>query len=498
MLPGLGATLIAAMTASAATVTFRVEPDSLPENAQVYVVGNLSSIGSWRPGATPLFIQADGAWERSFFFPVGTLLEYKITLGSWDHEALRGDGSVPDNSMHTVIGDTVLTTVVPAWKEERPLSGGITGTTHTHPAMRGKGLLPRDIHVWLPPGYDEETVGYPVIYMHDGQQVFDPTTSSFGADWRVDEVASELIGMGALPSIIVVAINNTGDRYAEYSDTDKGAAYRRFVISTLKPFIDRTYRTLPDREHTAVMGSSMGGLAAFLLVWHHADVFSRAACLSPAFFLDDLRKTSAGPAPALPVRLYLDNGGIGLEHWLQAGCDRMLEILQRKGMVVGENLIWFQDIEAEHNEEAWAERVWRPLSFMFGVGDQPWIAELPPIPAPLYAARDEEPLRMHDRPPLTVAGVEGECTIHECGERIKAVVEEGLGILERHITEPDAEYVAVLDGPGLRARFTMMIGVITADAPEGMDLSVRALPPARCRVIEHQGGLDTLAETLDY
>lgn len=490
---------VMAHSAPAATVVFRVEPAALPDSAQVFIVGNHDLLGDWNPGRVPLTRQPDGAWVGSLQFPTGTFIEYKITLGAWDREALRGDGSVPPNSRHVVRGDATLVIPVPAWKQGTPpIPGGVTGTVHTYSAMAGEGLLPRDIHVWLPPGYDRSTEHYPVLYMHDGQQVFDPATASFGVDWQIDETATTLIGRGALRRLLVVAVNNTEDRYPEYSDTEQGAAYRRFLIGTVKPFVDRTYRTLPDRDHTAVMGSSMGGLASFLLAWYHPDVFSMAGCLSPAFFAPDLRKAAKEPPPGQPVRLYVDNGGIGLERWLQAGCDRMVDILQRKGLVVGENLVWFQDIRAEHNEAAWAKRAWRPLCFMFGMGEQEWTGGLPPIPAPVYAARDREPPRMVDRPPLLIAGIEASCTIHECGAHIEAILRDGLRLLENHRTSPEAEYVVVLDGPGVRARFTLTIGTVVTEGFPGGVLALTSLPPARCRVVLHPGGLDTLSETLDY
>ena len=110
----------------------------------------------------------------------------------------------------------------------------------------------------------------------------------------------------------------------------------------------------------------MGGCVSFLLAWERPDVFSRAACLSPAFFkpvLDRVRRHKGQPKP---IRLYLDNGEVGLEKRLQKGCDRMLELLPRSGLTIGDDVEWRIERDAEHNEDAWAARVWRPLEFMFG------------------------------------------------------------------------------------------------------------------------------------
>ena len=149
-----------------------------------------------------------------------------------------------------------------------------------------------------------------------------------------------------MKDLIVVAATCTKDRFDEYAPTPKGALYRKFLIEKLKPFIDQTYRTLPDRENTAVMGSSMGGLASFLLVWYHADVFSMAGCLSPAFRNEILKEVEAYDGPPKNVKIYMDNGGVGMERDLQIGTDRMLELLPKKGFVIGESLVWFQDLNA--------------------------------------------------------------------------------------------------------------------------------------------------------
>ncbi|MBI3195653.1 MAG: histidine kinase, partial [Ignavibacteriae bacterium] len=134
----------------------------------------------------------------------------------------------------------------------------------------------------------------------------------------------------------------------------------------LKPMIDNEYRTLSDRENTGVMGSSMGGLASFLLVWNYPEVFSMAGCLSPAFPEETIDETEQYIGHEKNIRLYIDNGGVGLEKELQIGCDLMLPVLRKKGFVDGKNLEWFLDEKAEHNERAWAARLWRPLMFMFG------------------------------------------------------------------------------------------------------------------------------------
>ena len=146
----------------------------------------------------------------------------------------------------------------------------------------------RDIVVWLPPSYHNSDKDYPVLYMQDGQNLFNPYTSFTGYDWKVDEVTNALINTRQIDEIIIVGIYNTNDRLNEYNYfTDTGKKYASFILKELKPFIDEKYRTVSKVSGTAVMGSSMGGLISFQLFWNFPKVFGKAACLSNSFWVDD-------------------------------------------------------------------------------------------------------------------------------------------------------------------------------------------------------------------
>ena len=353
------------------TVTFRVEARMLPPaSASIFIAGNRPELGNWHPGKIALEKQPGGTWQKSVTIPEGAHLEFKFTLGKWTQEALRDDGSVFGNHTLDVESDTTLFFRINAWKDDdfRP-KRQITGTVKYHRKMKGKNIKPRDVIVWLPPGYvRNKQQHYPVLYMHDGQNIIEAATSFLGMEWQIDETADSLINAEKMREIIIVGIYNTTDRSIEYSDTPTGHAYMEFLIDTLKPFIDANYRTLPGREHTATMGSSMGGLISFLLAWYRPEIFSQAGCLSPAFIYQDYKSINLvenDNGPPKKIRIYMDNGGVGVEDTLQYGCDKMLAALQQKGFVLGENLIWFCDEQAEHNEKAWAKRVWRPLLYFF-------------------------------------------------------------------------------------------------------------------------------------
>ena len=272
-----------------------VESDNVPEDSSIYITGNHPSIGNWKADVVRLKMSEDNKWEITISLPAGFHLEYKFTLGSWEREALNKDGLVPANNVLDVMNDTTIRVRIDLWAngQKRIVEGQVTGTIEYYRNFKGKGIKDRDIVVWLPPGYFENTYKYyPVLYMHDGQNVFDPKTSAFGADWQMDETADSLIKRHLIKPIIIVGVYNTPDRSSEYAANDTGYAYMNFIIYKLKSFIDSVYRTLPDRENTATGGSSLAGLISFMLVWKHSDVFSMAACLSPAsmqFFLMNQR-----------------------------------------------------------------------------------------------------------------------------------------------------------------------------------------------------------------
>ncbi|MEX1276079.1 MAG: alpha/beta hydrolase-fold protein [Bacteroidota bacterium] len=246
----------------------------------------------------------------------------------------------------------------------------ILGIVQYHRGVRGEGLqYERDLIVWLPPSYErKKRKRYPVLYLHDGQNMFDPTTSFLGYDWQADETVDALIRTGRIEEIIMVGLSNTPDRLSEYSATELGRSYARFIVSLVKPFIDTMYRTKPDRGNTAVMGSSMGGLISLLMVWWYPEVFSQAGCISTALARDEDRQlfeeieSSSGGKKRL--RIYLDVGG--LERALIPGYRTMAALLRKKGYRRGKDLEYFFDRRGAHNERAWANRLWRPLTFMFG------------------------------------------------------------------------------------------------------------------------------------
>lgn len=481
-------------------VDFTVVPAELPTNATVYLSGNHPSLGNWNAAGVAMQRKTDGRWTKGVDVETGARIEFKVTLGSWGTEALDAKGAVPPNHVLDVTCGTGVLIRVARWKNEtNPPQSHITGTVKVHRKMEYDGLLPRDVIVWLPPGYDANpTNRYPVLYMHDARQVFDPATSTHGIDWGVDETVTRLIAEKKMREIIIVAVDCTADRMEEYSDTEKGDLYAAFLVNRLKPFIDWSYRTMPDPENTAVIGSSMGGRMSFLLAWNHPQTFMKAGCLSSAFFGDLPQKVERYPsATRSNIVLYLDNGGVGLDRDLQPGNDWMLEALQKKGFVLGSDLYWFCDPSAEHNEAAWAKRVWMPLLLFFGIGEQQWAANLPPPPAPAYAERDAAEKPIERLRAFAVAGVETRGEEDDFGGRIVSACRE----FDRQKADWSGagEWVGVVDLDYRTKQFDFLAGAVIGrneTAPAGW--TTREIPAARYLVIRHAGSMASVRETLDY
>jgi predicted alpha/beta superfamily hydrolase len=356
-------------------ITFEVTTKRpLPVGEQVFVTGNHDSLGNWDPDGFPLTRTDDNVWSGSAAFPAGQAIEYKITRGSWDSEEALADGSVPAANK-TVLADQdrEVQHEVARWKDAgaTPIPQ-ITGNYRIHESVHSNFLrFDRRVIVWLPPSYAKDRKRrYPVLYMHDGQQVFDPQTSTWKQDWEIDEWCAKLIAQKQLKDIIVVAAYSTEDRFVEYNPSLGGPQYARFMIEELKPFIDKEYRTLPGRESTAVAGASMGGTISFFLAWTRPDIYFGTACLSPAFrfkndqFCMDLVRGTPRPPDS---QLYFYCGlGDSTEQELAEGMNEMVGLLETCGFKRGGKLRVTEDMSARHNEAAWAKHSKEWLLYLFG------------------------------------------------------------------------------------------------------------------------------------
>jgi predicted alpha/beta superfamily hydrolase len=281
----------------------------------------------------------------------------------------------------------------------------------------------RTVRVYLPPSYEREPKRrFPVLYLHDGQNVF----SSAGAhccygwgSWELDQTADRLVSEGRMQEIIMVAVDNSRSRYKEYrgrlypdtASNPKGAkpsrsvaetnavdnarfdAYANFLLRELKPRIDREYRTLKTAAHTGVLGSSLGGIGSVSLAWEYPKTFGRAASLSGSFHIEKRNFIEHVLRPARratkSLRLYLDSGTIDFtgDDDDRRYTDAVADELRRLGWKDGKNLErytearpytdqelektglpfdkWSEARRSQHNEFYWRMRAWRALVFLF-------------------------------------------------------------------------------------------------------------------------------------
>jgi predicted alpha/beta superfamily hydrolase len=262
----------------------------------------------------------------------------------------------------------------------------------------------RTVRIHLPPSYDEQPARrFPVLYLHDGQNVFSSagTNICFGwGNWELDKTADQLCREGKMQPIIMVAVDNSPARYAEYCGRHRSAGtnadtayenYASFLIRELKPRIDADYRTKPDPASTGVLGSSMGGICSLAMAWDHPQVFGLAASLSGAFqvegtnFLNSILRPYQGKPKT--TTLYLDSGIVdftegddgrklttavaeelrrigwnnGLMHYTDAKPLTPQE-LEKTGLRRDK---WSEAQTSQHNEFYWRLRVWRALTFLF-------------------------------------------------------------------------------------------------------------------------------------
>ena len=225
----------------------------------------------------------------------------------------------------------------------------------------------RDIIIWFPPSYQDSNKRYPVLYALDGQNLFSPTTAFIGKDWQVDETATRLIQQKKIEEFIVVGIYNTKDRLEEYNLwTDKGKKFANFIIREMKTFVDENYRTITNKSNTFIMGSSLGGLYSFQLVWNYPTIFSKAACLSSSFWVDDKKifeEVKSDENPLKDITLYIDCGGEEKE--LIEDSKEMMKLLEEIGYTKNINLFTHLEKGGKHTEEDWADRLHIPFTKLF-------------------------------------------------------------------------------------------------------------------------------------
>ena len=368
---GLGLLAIGGALASAEVQEFFVEAQTSKDEA-VLVVGSAEALGAEDLlRAVLLAPQKDGKWAARIRLPAGSEGTYRYLKRKTGAEEFEN----PANAVF--LGKPRVMREVEGGRKaqfkELEGKGKVEAPKYLDSSL--KDFPGRMVRVWLPPGYDRGKERYPVVYVHDGQNFFDPG-GPFGS-WAADRIAEEEMRAGRVRPAILVAVDNTPDRVREYlpppdvvpkgrpaeGKVGRADLYARYLLEVVKPYVDRTYRTLPGREHTLALGASMGGVVSHYLLEKHGDVFHAAGVFSPAywaspkFFAESLQKPKPGG------RIYLDMGTReGRSYWPD-----VLRIYQHwvagGAVILGD--LWFQaGVRAEHNEKAWKGRLPAALRFL--------------------------------------------------------------------------------------------------------------------------------------
>lgn len=352
-------------------------PEATPPWQRVFLAGDGAALGEWSAEGVPLDRWGDGTFRTRLDVPVGFRGRFLVTPGRWRDAEADGRGhELAPRDLH-VTGPTTVEANVREWGR---------GSVRYHPEFASQFLpTTRTLAVWVPPGYDRDPDRrFPVLYLHDGQNLFDPETAFAGNPWWANEAAERETRAGRVRPLILVGVANTPDRLREYGPRrpggkkgdDRSREYGRFLVDEVKPFVEANYQTLPGPDHTGVGGSSMGGLISLHLAKWYPGVFGRCAAMSPSLWWDReyfLKTLTVAPRWLDWCRVWLDVGTRegASEAGMRATTRRakwLAHLFLRRGMRAGEQF-HFEVIDGgEHNEAAWGSRFDRVLRFLFPPG----------------------------------------------------------------------------------------------------------------------------------
>ena len=364
--------LICVSVQFSAQITLKVTeiPKDTPKNATIYVAGNFNG---WNPNSTPLI--ADEKGNHTITFPEENgEIEYKFTRGSWDTaEGNASEKAIPNrNSTFTSKPQTIESKII-SWVKTAEKASTAAKNVHL---ISDSFLIPelkrtRKIWIYLPPDYETGKKKYPVIYMQDGQNLFDNSTS-FSGEWEIDETSNKLFSKGD-SAAIVVGIDNGGnhriDDYSPWKNPNYGGGegdlYAGFLAKTLKPYIDKNYRTLQNAKNTALIGSSMGGLISFYTGLKYPEKFRKLGIFSPSFWFAeaDLKSFIQKNSKNFKKTQILFLAGTKESENMTKDIDEVIMLLKKK--IPEANLKTQFDPHGKHSESYWAKEFPKAYRWLF-------------------------------------------------------------------------------------------------------------------------------------
>lgn len=362
----VGLLLIGLISIAQYKVTFVIDklPAYHPLSGKIYLAGNFNN---WNPQDEKFELKTiDGKTGITIELAKG-IYEYKFTEGSWESSESTDTGFPAENRKIVVENDTTINVEIQNWAGNFPKKEKLSTASKNVQIVDPSFYIPqlgryRRVRIYLPERYHTSKNKYPVLYMHDGQNVFDEATSAYG-EWGVDEALDS-----AQKKIIVVAIDNGGDkRLNEYSPYNmekygkgEGDQYVDFLVQTLKPYIDNHYRTMKDEKNTFIAGSSMGGLISFYAILKYPGVFGGAGVFSPAFWITpQLKNIEPEKAKKVKGKIYFYAGRQESEHMVADMLD-VFEQMHRHSKAKMKTVI---RAEGKHNEPAWRKEF--PLFYKY-------------------------------------------------------------------------------------------------------------------------------------
>lgn len=345
-------------------VTLRITsiPGNTPSEATIYLAG---SVNGWNPVDNNSIMQPDGFGAYQLVIPEGTgTVEYKFTRGSWPTvEGNASGGFLPNRSFSFTGSPQTLTLTIQSWEDLGGSGNNSTAAANVQ-ILSSDFYMPqldrnRRIWLYLPPDYQTSTKNYPVLYMKDGQNLFDNLTS-FSGEWEVDETLNSLFEQGDYGAIVVGIDNGGGERLNEYSPWvnaqyggGQGDEYMEFIAETLKPYIDENFRTRTEPEFNALLGSSMGALIATYGVCEYPNLFQKLGSFSPAYWfaLDDLNTYLSSPIDLSNHRSYFV-AGENESSTMVTNTNAIKNAMQNNGMSSDNTFTKF-DSFGTHTESYW-------------------------------------------------------------------------------------------------------------------------------------------------
>lgn len=375
-----------------AQLTFIVNqvPAYTPANANIYLAGTMNN---WNPSSSAhqLARQPDSSWAITLPTPTSTL-QFKFTRGSWATVEGTATGGPRANRSYAVGGpDTVYISIL-SWEDLHNGGGGGGQSTANAQVqvLTDSFFMPqlnryRRIWAYLPPDYDSLTSKrYPVIYMHDAQNLFDNLTA-FSGEWEVDESMNSLFQQGD-PGAIVIGINNGGSqRINEYSPWvnsqyggGQGDEYVDFIVQTLKPYIDQQFRTDSTRLGTAIWGSSMGGLISQYAAMQYQSVFSKVGVFSPSLWFNSGVYTQVSTiGKQFPMKFFILAGA-------QESANLVTQVTQLKNDLLANGFTAAEvelviKADGQHSEWFWRREFKPAYQWLFGTASAHLEQSLPSI-----------------------------------------------------------------------------------------------------------------------